>query len=215
MSGKMNPLDPLELRRIAEAYGIEYDAPPSPFNRRAVISRMARNFQVPQKKLYNLIADVGAHVRFFPHLRALNVIKSKQLANVIAENQVVVVEGLAEGGSKLGVKLFTFFPTDRIEGELMTDPFVSGAPHLMHNKSGSILWHFQAVGPSTTRMRVESDFTVGPNSAYVRGTVDHVWLDFFENLMVHFGEMAKSQKLCSPFGKRPSHANRKTKLRGK
>src|ERR1019366_3776178 len=103
--------------------------------------------------------------------------------------QVVVVEGLAEGGSKLGVKLFTFKPTDRIEGELMTDPFISAHGVTAHNKEGSIVWAFQRLDDKKTRMEVESDFGVGPNSAYVRGAVDHVWLDFFENLMVHFNEI--------------------------
>jgi hypothetical protein len=98
------------------------------------------------------------------------------------------------------VKLFTFKPTDRIEGELMTDPFVSahnvGA---MHNKKGSIVWDFARVDDANTRMQVESDFEVSANSTYIRGAVDHVWLDFFENLMIHANELTKNNKLCAPF----------------
>lgn len=195
----MKAVDLATLQKIADTHKIDYQTPSTPFNRRAVISRMSRIFPVPKNDLFATIADVGAHGRFFPHLRALNVIKRDQLANCIGENQMVVVEGLAEGGSKLGVKLFTLIPTDRIEGELMTDPFVSAEGVSMHDKKGSIVWNFDRVDDAQTRMSVESDFGVGANSAYIRGSVDHVWLDFFENLMMHYGEMERAQKLCAPF----------------
>lgn len=198
----MRPLEQARLEEIADRLGVTYTPLPTPFNKRAVATRMARDFPVPKDHLYALIADVGSHQRFFPHLKALNVITPDMLANAIGPNQVVVVEGLAEGGSKLGVKLFTLTPTDRVEGELMTDPFVSAqAADLvaMHNKKGSIVWAFTKVSDEVTRMEVSSDFEVGPNSAYVRGAIDHVWLDSLENMMVHFGEITPEQKLCAPF----------------
>jgi ribosome-associated toxin RatA of RatAB toxin-antitoxin module len=195
----MKSIEESLLRKIADTHGIEYVTPRAPFNRRAVISSLARTFHLPKDTLYELMADVGSHGRFFPHLRALNVIDSKSLAGAIGDNQVVVVEGLAEGGSKLGVKLFTFIPTDRIEGELMTDPFVSASGVSMHEKEGSIVWNFEPIDDANTRMHVESDFGVGANSAYVRGTVDHIWLDFFENVMIHTKELSREQKLCAPF----------------
>lgn len=132
----MKSVDETELRTIANALKVDYQALPTPFNRRSLGTRMSRDFQVPKGKLYDLIADVGAHHRFFPHLKALNVIDSAMLADAIGDNQVVVVEGLAEGGSKLGVKLFTLKPPDRIEGELMTDPFVSAAGVTAHKRDG-------------------------------------------------------------------------------
>jgi hypothetical protein len=67
------------------------------------------------------------HTRLFSHLTAINTITSDQVTNVIGKNQMVIVEDLAEGGSKLGVKLVTLFPPDRIECELYTDLFDSRA----------------------------------------------------------------------------------------
>jgi ribosome-associated toxin RatA of RatAB toxin-antitoxin module len=195
----MKSLELEALQAIANRHDIDYQVPETPFNRRAVISSMSRVFAIPREELYTLMADVGAHGRFFPHLRALNVIDREHLANSIGANQVVVVEGLAEGGSKLGVKLFTFKPPDRIEGELMTDPFVSAEGVTSHEKKGSIVWRFEAVDETHTRMSVESDFGVGANSAYIRGTVDHVWLDFFENVMVYTNELAPAEKMAAPF----------------
>jgi len=190
-----------ELRHIAEKHGIDYCSPKTPFNRRAIITRMSRDIALPISQLYSWMADVGNHGRFFPHLRAMNVLHPADLANVIGSNQVVVVEGLAEGGSKLGIKLFSLFPEERIEGELLTDPFVSAvAPGIKSDrKDGSITWAFKANSGSSTKMTIESDFEVPSGSPYIRGTIDHVWLDFFENVMVATSELKKEEKLCSPF----------------
>lgn len=200
----MQPLAVERLQEIARTHRITYEPLPTPFHRHAVRTRMSRVFRIPKEQLYDKIADVGSHNRYFPHLRALNVITNAELANVLSDNQLVVVEGLAEGGSKLGVKLFTLSPPDRIEGELMTDPFVSArSSTASHNKRGAILWEFEEVDDSHTRMKVESDFEVGPVSAYVHSTVDHVWLDFFENMMIETGELTRADKLCAPFPPTP------------
>ena len=196
----MQALEVARLKEIAVKYNIEYEQPATPFNRNAIRTRMARVFKVPQADLFAMISDVGAHGKWFPHLRALNVVTNQQLGGVIGDNQVIVVEGLAEGAAKLGVKLFTLTPPDLIEGELMTDPFVSAKTlTAADRKQGSIVWQFKKIDEASTRMQVESDFEVRGNSQYVRGSVDHVWLDFFENFMVDLGELKDADKLCNPF----------------
>lgn len=202
----MKPLALGDLKSIASTRAVNYSTPQSSFSN-GIRTQMARTFNMPKAELFKKIANLKDHTRLFSHLSAINVIDSSAVASVIAPNQYVIVEGLAEGGSKLGVKLVTLKPDDEISCELVTDLFntaickdSSGNVRPMDKKSGVISWKFvQAATAAQTTMTIESDFEIGPNSAYVRGAVDHVWLDFFENVMVDTGELTSVQKLAKPF----------------
>ena len=201
----MKPLDENLLKEIATLHGIEYDTSPDmEGSERSIKTRLARRFPEPKDKLFSRVANIEDHVRLFSHLKAINCITSKDVANVIGENQIIIVEGLAEGGSKLGVKLLSLFPSDRIECELFTDLFKSATragPLRTDPKTGAIFWEFYEVDDQTCIMQTRSCFEVGEQTAYIRGMIDHVWLDFFENLMIDLGELAPDQKRCAPVPK--------------
>jgi len=198
----MRPLDESLLRQIAEGYGIDYDVAPSiEGGEKAIKTRMARRFPETRERLFERIADIEDHVRLFSHLKALKCIYPRDIANVIGDNQLIIVEGLAEGGSKLGVKLITKHRPERIDCELFTDLFktvVRAGPSLRDSKVGAIHWEFHEVDKHSCVMQVRSSFEVGEKTAYVRGMIDHVWLDFFENVMIDVGELQPEQKKCDP-----------------
>lgn len=209
----MQPMQEALLREVARGYGIEYDtaaslprfsnnaSPHELTNQPFIETRMAREFPESREQLFARIANIEDHARLFSHLTALNVISSKAVAQVIGENQFIIVEGLAEGGSKLGIKLMTLVPPERIECELFTDLFRSAvrAGPKQDSKSGTIFWEFYEQPSGGTIMQIRSRFQINENSAYIRGTVDHVWLDFFENVMIDLHELKRSEKKCAPF----------------
>lgn len=198
----MRPLDEESLKSIAAEYDIEY-VPVETESANAIATQMSRVFKISRSELFAKIANLKDHTRLFSHLTAINVINSADVADVIGENQFVIVEGLAEGGSKLGVKLVTLTPEERIDCELMTDPFSTAiSTRAADPKRGRISWVFEEVAPNTTKMTASSDFQVEAESAYVRGAIDHVWLDFFENVMIDTRELTPTRKRAAPFGPR-------------
>jgi len=199
----MQALAITDLARIALTHNISYDTPGSSFPF-GIATSMARIYRTPKADLYNRIADLKAHTQLFSHLSAINVVDSASVANVIGPNQYVIVEGIAEGGSKLGVKLVTLLD-DEIKCELFTDLFKTAAfqGRRVDPKSGAITWKFEEVSPTETKLSISSDFQVSDQSQYVRGSIDHVWVDFFENLMVESGELTAATKMAQPFAAKP------------
>jgi hypothetical protein len=198
----MIALDDATLKAVSVEHGIDY-TPIETKHAHGIATKMSRVFKLSKSQLFAKIANLKDHTRLFSHLTALNVIKSSEVANVIGKNQFVIVEGLAEGGAKLGVKLVTLTPDDKIECELFTDLFKSAKSNQpLHNKKGSIVWDFEEIDPCSTKMTVESDFETPAETPYVRGSVDHVWMDFFENVMVDTRELTPAKKRTAPFGPR-------------
>jgi hypothetical protein len=189
------------LAEIAQSHGITYERiPQRSGDPKSIKTKMRRQFPITQEELYRRISDLKDHTRLFSHLTAINVVSSEQVAKVIGPNQYIIVEGLAEGGSKLGVKLMTLDPPDSINCELYTDLFETAFRTVRADKKkGTIMWSFDSASPNTSVMTIESTFEVADVTAYVRGAVDHVWLDFFENVMVDVGELMKEEKKCAPF----------------
>lgn len=200
----MQALAITDLARIALAHNILYDTPGSSFPF-GIATTMSRVYKVPKGDLYKRIADLKGHTQLFSHLSAINVVDSASVANVIGPNQYVIVEGIAEGGSKLGVKLVTLLE-DEIRCELFTDLFKTAAfqGRKSDPKAGAITWKFQEVSPNETKLSISSDFQVSDQTQYVRGSIDHVWVDFFENLMVEAGELTPATKMAQPFALKPA-----------
>ncbi|MGV3464150.1 MAG: hypothetical protein ACO1OT_02520 [Heyndrickxia sp.] len=191
----MKPLQIETLAEVAKMHSIQWNDIKSTRDN-YIESKLSRVFNAPQQVLYNLIADVGSHAKYMPHLKNLVVVSPEQVGNVIGENQVLVVEGLEEGGSKLGFKIFTLSPPDKVEGLLLTDPFPT-ADGRSDPKRGVITWEFEKVTEETCRMTTISKFETVTNTFYLRPIVDHVWMDFFENMMIELGELAPDQKITN------------------
>lgn len=198
-------LDDGTLRSIADAHSIDY-VPLDTRHANGIATRMSRKFQLSKTALFDKIANLKDHTRLFSHLKAVIVVRSEDIGGAIGKNQFVIVEGLEEGGSKLGVKLITITPNHKIECELLTDPFDTARADSADNpsgkdrKRGAISWQFDDEPNGTSRMTVQSDFQVEKDTAYVRGTIDHVWMDFFENVMLDTKELSRNKKRAAPFG---------------
>src|SRR5689334_3991192 len=118
---RMQKLKVSALKSIAKTHAITYEQLKSSGSL-GVATRMSREFSMSQKTMYKLIADIAGHTRLLPHLRKLKVITSSDLGGVLGKNESIVVEGLEEGGSKIGIKKFTLTPPSRVDGVLLTDP---------------------------------------------------------------------------------------------
>lgn len=194
----MTPLSLPMLHSIARTHDITYELLKSR-SKRGVATKMSRVYSLPQQEMYDLLADLEAHTRFLPHLKKLKVITSADIGNVLPANEVLVVEGMEEGGSKLGIKHFTLTPPDKIAGVLITDPFPVVARQ-QDPKRGTISWSFEEINANSSRMTVASEFIPASDQFYRREMIDHVWLDFFENTMIHVGDLTPENKLTKLFG---------------
>ena len=193
----MRPLPQEQLQEIASIHRINYEILPSA--EKSVSTRLSRVFEnVRRSDLYREMADIGRHQRFLPHLKSLVLVTPQQLGGAIGPNQTIIVESLVEGGSRIGVKLFTAYPEEKLVCDLITDPFPSGAVAAPSDrKKGKITWMFNDEG-NGSKMTVESTFDTAEKTVFVHELVDHVWLNFFENVMVHYGQLQPANKLTAP-----------------
>lgn len=195
----MRAITTQELEDIARLRAIKYE-PLTPSAPKRIASRLSRKFAISQKEMYAKIANLEDHVRLFSHLKALKVIDSASVGGVIGKNQAIVVEGVAEGGSRLGIKLLTMDPPNSVHAKLLVNPFTEPPGD---KKSGSILWTVKPAAESPADkcwLTCESDFEIEGGEVYVRGLVDHIWMDFVEKLMIDVGELAPENKLTNKGG---------------
>lgn len=101
-------------------------------------------------------------------------------------------EHVNEAGPMLAVVKYRFNPGESIIKEIITNPF---AVEAMDKKKGVVRFDLEDAPEGGTRLKATSIFETpaGP-TPFVRGLVDHVWLDFFENVMVEFGELEQANK---------------------
>mgnify|MGYP002783878393 FL=1 len=196
----MTAMHPDQIKAIAAFHSIDYETVSSELPN-VISTKMSRDFNIPQEDIFAIFADLEGHPKFLPHLKAVKVIKNADIGNVLQDNQVLIVEGLEEGGSRMGIKLFTLFPPNRIEGRLLTDPFPEDVSR-SDPKKGTINWIFDKLDDNKTKMTIESTFDPVSNKFFNRGMVDHVWINFFENTMIEFGELDPVSRFTNLLGER-------------
>jgi ribosome-associated toxin RatA of RatAB toxin-antitoxin module len=183
------------ILEIVKVHGITYE-PLKEDQEGIIATRLSRVYPASQERLYEMIADLEDHSRLFSHCKSALVVDKTGLEKVIDENQFIVVSDVAEGGSRLAISRYTLQRPHRIDEDLMTDPWP--ATGVEDRKDGRISWIFEAEGDDRCRMTCESEFEIDTGVVFVRGLIDHVWLDFFENVMVELGELSRSEKLTLP-----------------
>lgn len=184
---------PLErLKEIAQTHSINYEIL-EPENERVVSTRLSRTFKESQENLYNIMADLKRHEEYFDHCAAEVVVDKTGLDHILPKNQFIVVSDVAEGGSKLAISRYTLYPSNRIEEDLITDPFP--AEGVIDSKKGKISWVFEKADNGYCRMTAEGRFEIATGQVFVRGLIDHVWLSFFENIMIEIGELNPKARL--------------------
>jgi len=194
----MKALSVDELAGIAEAHGIQYDAPPDEVGggRRVVTTTLSRSISLPRDDAFNVFADPQAHIRYFEIIKDCTPLIP--LEGPLAPNEYVVLEHVqeAELPPRLMVGKYRLEPPNRIIKEAVTDPF-SGGEEMQDKKKGRVELDFEEINATTTRVTTRSVFETNDGPVFVRGFIDHVWLNFFERLLVETGEIRADQMLTS------------------
>jgi ribosome-associated toxin RatA of RatAB toxin-antitoxin module len=198
-----------KLKQIANTYSIEYRI----FNPRAkwvLSTKMSRLFKVSRDGLYNIVADINNHEELFSQVWKSKIIDRQGLEDALSENEVLVVSHLNEGraGSRACISKYVLDSPKRITQFINTNPFRrEQGGEVEDSKCAEIRWTFDTVSDDSCRLTCESTFRVSTGKIYAREFTDHLWLNFFENLMVKVGELRQGAMLTDPLGKH-QNANR-------
>lgn len=192
----MEALSIERLTGIAQNRGIAYEAPEDEVGsgRRIVKTTIAREFAIPQADAFNTFSDPQAHVRFFTIIKQSTPLIP--LEGALKPDEYVVLEHVQEANlpPRMMVVKYTLRPPDTIIKEAVTDPF--GAANVdSDRKRGLVTMRFERTTATTTRVTCSSTFETNDGPVFVRGFIDHVWLNFFERLMVETGEIGPADML--------------------
>lgn len=187
----MNPKTLEELEAIAALRGIEYVAPPEEETDtlRIVRSRLGRTIAIPRDAAFARFADPQSHIQYFEIIKDSTPLIP--LEGVLGGGQYVVLEHVQEAmlPPRMMVVKYTLSPPDLITKEAVTDPFQEGSA-VEDKKKGLVTLRFEEAGKNSTKLIVESTFSTNKGPVFVRGFIDHVWLNFFERLLVETGEIS-------------------------
>src|SRR5690606_2866805 len=116
------------------------------------------------------------------------------LEGPLAANEYIVIEHVEEAGlpARMMVVKYTLDPPSRITKEAVTDPFHDG-DIASDRKKGVVTIDFEELGRNLTKITTESVFTTNAGPVFVRGFIDHVWLNFYERVMVDTGELTPAE----------------------
>ncbi len=186
------------LQEIAATHRIRYETPPDEETdtQRIVRTTLSREFAIARDAAFNTFADPQRHVDFFDIIKASTPLIP--LEGPLSRDEYVVLEHVQEENlpPRMMVVKYTLTPPTTILKEAVTDPF-STNDIFSDRKKGRVLLRFEDVGRNQTTLTCESTFTTNRGPVFVRGFIDHVWLNFFERLMVDTGELAQVEMLTN------------------
>jgi hypothetical protein len=185
-----------ELQQIAVTHGIRYDTPPDveTDTERVVRTTLSREFAIARDAAFNTFADPQRHVGYFDIIKASTPLIP--LEGPLNADEYIVLEHVQEENlpPRLMVVKYTLTPPSTIRKEAVTDPF-SNTDIFSDKKRGLVVLKFDEVGRDRTQVTCDSTFSTNRGPVFVRGFIDHVWLNFYEKLMVETGELAAPQML--------------------
>jgi hypothetical protein len=191
----MKKLEQQQLNEIASTHGITYETIVTD-DAKSISSKLTKVMNSPIDELYNTLADLEKHPRFFKNLKQCIVVDKSELVSGIEDNEFIVVESIFEGSLGISIKKVKLEP-NKITAHLLSNPFPGSQDALADKKSGKIEWNLEKINDQQTRLTCESKFDILSGNFFERGIVDHVWLNFYENLMVHTGELPSENMLTS------------------
>lgn len=184
------------LARIANTYGIDYDAQPEEVTdtERIVTTKISRVFPIDRQAAYTTFADPQNHTRYFDIIKGSTPLIP--LEGALPKDEYIVLEHVQEAQlpSRMMLVKYKLEPPNTIVKEALTDPFSEDDP-LSDKKRGKVRLSFEELGRNSTRVTCESTFKSSLGPVFVRGFIDHVWFNFFEKLMVETGEIERGQML--------------------
>ncbi|MET4017186.1 hypothetical protein [Bradyrhizobium sp. S3.2.12] len=200
----MDILTPDEIAAIAAARDITYEPLPSD-DPLVVSTRISRVFPISRDVAFRLFTDPASHVRLFSIIKGSSTIPREPIAKLMPPNQFWVIEHVEERDSTPRTMLvkYTLSPPDLIVKEGIPDPFgdldpPGGGISILDKKRASVFLRMEPVSDTQMTLTAESSFQASTGSVFMRGLIDHVWLNFFENLMVELKELLPSQLMTRP-----------------
>lgn len=185
-----------ELKSIAEFRGITYEAPEEEIkeNQRIVKTTLSRDFPIDRELAFASFADPQTHVKYFDIIQSCTPLIP--LEGALEPNAYIVLEKVQEENlpPRLMIIKYTLNPPFSILKEAITNPF-DDSLQLMDRKKGIVAMRFEEMGRNSTKITCESTFTTTNGPVFVRGFIDHVWFNFYEKLMVDFGEISRDEMI--------------------
>lgn len=211
----MQPLPVDQLRAIADARGVTYEIPetleaanvapdgdgnageaaqPAP-----VKTRMSKVVPIPQDKLFEMFANPETHVKLFSIIKGSSTVPRAGIETVVPDNEFYVLEHVEEQTvtPRLMLVKYTLQPPNKIIKEGIPDP-LTNTDALADRKRGVVEINFEKVDDNSTRVTTDSTFQATTGAVFMRGLVDHIWLNFYENVMVDTGEIKPEEMLTKP-----------------
>jgi hypothetical protein len=68
----------------------------------------------------------------------------------------------------------------------------------MDKKKAKVMMKFDELAAYRTRVTIESEFQATTGAIFMRGLIDHIWLNFFENLMIETRELTPAERRTRP-----------------
>jgi len=197
----MQALSAEQLTSIAQARGVTYEALPSA-SPLTIATRMSREFPLSREFAYTAFADPATHVRLFSIIRGSTTIPKEGIAKIVPPNQFYVLEHVEEQAvtPRLMFIRYTLNPPDTIIKEGVPDPFgdLDQIDPQADKKKAKVILRFAERGANRTLVTIESEFQASTGAVFMRGMIDHVWLNFFENLMIETRELNVIDRMTQP-----------------
>jgi len=129
------------------------------------------------EKVFSSLADIANHRRILSNIVSRTIVDQSELGAVLKENEVLTVSTVVEPEERLAFALFRLFPPNRIEEEMLTDPFGEAdgdGVEIQDRKKGSIVWTLQPAGDGTL-VTIHSEFAPRTGRVYTAERVNRIW----------------------------------------
>lgn len=149
-----------------------------------IFSNFECKVNAPMDKVFAALSDVTNHSQILSNIVSRTIVDPSDLGSVLKGNEVLTVSTVVEPEERLALALFRFFPPNRIEEEMLTDPFDganSANPEPLDRKKGSIAWDLEPAGEGTLII-VQSEFAPKTGRVYSEERVNAIWSTHCEML---------------------------------
>jgi len=142
-----------------------------------IFSNFECKVDAPIEGVFAALSDVASHDKILSNIVSRTIVDPGNLGSVLKENEVLTVSTVVEPEERLALALFRFFPPNRVEEEMLTDPFDGAAkanPEPLDRKKGSIAWDLEPADDGTL-IRVQSEFAPKTGRVYTAERVNSIW----------------------------------------
>jgi hypothetical protein len=151
-----------------------------------IISQFECTLDAPKEKVFEALADVENHSQILSNIVNRTIVDPTKLSSVLDENEILTVSTVVEPEERIAFALFRLFPPNRVEEEMLTDPFQSAddlAAQPQDRKKGAINWDLEDTG-SATLVRIYSEFAPRTGRVYSAERVNRIWSSHCDLLQV-------------------------------